>query len=453
MNVNMNIENLSEEEIEILLKNASPEWVRELKWQLTARPSQIPPKTGWTTYIARMGRGGGKTRLAAEWVRNKIEIDGCRSGLIVGSTTAKVVDVMVEGPSGILQCCPDAQYKANKAQVVWPNGARVYIQTAEKKEGARGYSVEFVWADEFCEWKYERETWGNIIAAVREKGKDGQSTSQKIITTTPKRTTLLREIEEAEGSLVVTGSSYENKDNLTEEYLRELEANWGGTSLYRQEVLGEYLEQVEGALWQEEWIKHGEAPGIDYDKIVIGVDPAVSVSRTSDETGIVIVAKLADEYFVLEDLSGKHTPEKWSALCIDRAAKYGCEIIVEKNQGGQLLEKIIKDRNPYARVKLIHAMTSKEDRLGSAAIYYERGQVTHLEDFKILETQMVSWTPDSKKESPDRADALSHAIRYLSGKKSGVNFVAMPTRKIINIINRNQRGETYDSFTSPSNPY
>ncbi len=262
----------------------------------------------------------------------------------------------------------------------------------------------------------------------------------------------MREIEEAEGSLVVTGSSYENKDNLTEEYLRELEANWGGTSLYRQEVLGEYLEQVEGALWLEEWINHGEAPGIDYDKIVIGVDPAVSVSRTSDETGIVIVAKLVDEYFVLEDLSGKHTPEKWSALCIDRAAKYGCEIIVEKNQGGQLLEKIIKDRNPYARVKLIHAMTSKEDRLGSAAIYYERGQVTHLEEFKVLETQMVSWTPESKKESPDRADALSHAIRYLSGKKSGVNFVAMPTKKIINIINRNQRGAIYDSFTSPSNP-
>jgi phage terminase large subunit-like protein len=452
MNIDMNINSLSQEELETLLATASPEYVRELKWQLTARPSQIPPAEGWTTYIARMGRGGGKTRMAAEWVRRKIEVEGNRSGLIVGSTTAKVVDVMVEGPSGILQCCPDAQYKANKAQVVWPNGARVYIQTAEKKEGARGYSVEFVWADEFCEWKYERETWGNIIAAVREKGKDGKSTSQKIITTTPKRTTLLREIEEAEGSLVVTGSSYENKDNLTEEYLRELEANWGGTSLYRQEVLGEYLEQVEGALWLEEWINHGEAPGIDYDKIVIGVDPAVSVSRTSDETGIVIVAKLADEYFVLEDLSGKHTPEKWSALCIDRAAKYGCEIIVEKNQGGQLLEKIIKDRNPYARVKLIHAMTSKEDRLGSAAIYYERGQVTHLEEFKVLETQMVSWTPESKKESPDRADALSHAIRYLSGKKSGVNFVAMPTKKIINIINRNQRGAIYDSFTSPSNP-
>lgn len=404
------------------------------------------------------------TRLASEWVRKKIEIDGCKSGLIVGSTTAKVVDVMVEGPSGILACCPDAIYKSNKAQVVWPNGSRVYIQTAEKKEGARGYSVEFVWADEFCEWKYERETWGNVIATVREKGTDGQSTSQKLITTTPKRTTLLREIEEKEGTIVVTGSTYDNRDNLTQEYLDELEMTWGGTSLYRQEVLGEYLEQVEGAIWQEEWIKHGPLPGFDFDKVVIGVDPSVSVSRTSDETGIVVVARLADEYFVLDDFSGKLTIDQWASRCIEQAEKYGCEVIVEKNQGGDLLKKVITDKSPYTRVKLIHAITSKEDRLGSAAIYYERGQVTHvlredengnilekeLNKFKLLETQMVSWVPPSpgnpQKESPDRADALSHAVRYLAGKKTGINHIAKAKTKTINLI-KNRRG-TNDPFTT-----
>ena len=392
------------------------------------------------------------TRLAAEWVRKKIEIEGCQSGLIVGSTTAKVVDVMVEGPSGILACCPDAVYKSNKAQVVWPNGARVYIQTAEKREGARGYSVEFVWADEFCEWKYERETWGNVIAAVREKGVRGTSTSQKLITTTPKRTTFLRQIEESEGTIIRRGSTYDNRDNLTKEYLDELEDTWSGTSMYRQEVLGEYLEQVEGALWQEEWIKHGPAPDIDFDKIVIGVDPAVSVSQTSDETGIVVVARLAGEFFVLEDLSGKLTPDQWASKVIERASFYGCEIIVEKNQGGELLKKIITDKNPFARVKLIHAITSKEDRLGSASIFYERGNVTHvnmttgadgklIEDenkFKLLESQMVSWVPPShgrpQRESPDRADALSHAIRYLSGKKQAINTIAVPTKKVIRVV-------------------
>jgi phage terminase large subunit-like protein len=382
------------------------------------------------------------TRLAAEWVRRKIEIEGCKSGLIVGSTTAKVVDVMVEGPSGILACCPDAVYKVNKNQIVWPNGAKLYIQTAEKKEGARGYSVEFVWADEFCEWKYERETWGNVIATVREKGADGQSTSQKLITTTPKRTTLLKEIEnKTKDVLVRTGSTYENRDNLTEEYLDELEATWGGTSLYRQEVLGEYLEQVEGAIWLEEWIKHLDTEEdvdyytkeFEYDKIVVAIDPAISVSKDSDETGLVVVAKAADEYFVLEDLSGKMHPDVWATKAIDRALKYGCEIIVEDNQGGALTKKNLTDKNSYVRVKQIRAVTSKEDRLGSAAIFYERGQVTHIYDFKELESQMVSWVPPTpghpQKESPDRADALSHAIRYLSGKRGSINQIAIPTRK------------------------
>ncbi len=415
------------EQLKEVLANADPKLTNHINWLITARPNQILPNSDWSTAIVRSGRGWGKSYMAAQWVRTKIEIEGAMTGLVIGSTTAKVNDILVEGQSGILSVCPDAVYKANKAQIWWPNGAKVYLQTAEKKEGARGYSVEFVVADEMAEWPYQQTTWQHIVAATREKGKEGQSRSQKLIVSTPKRSSYMAEIEAKENCIVITGATQENKDNLTEEYLNALEEQWGGTTMYKQEVLGEILTQVDGALFLEEWINHAPRPDVDFDKIVISVDPAVSTGPNSDETGIIVVGKLADHYFVLEDLSGKHSPGKWAQIVTDKALEYGCPIVVEKNQGGNLLEKIITDRNPYVKVKLIHAITSKEDRIGSAAIFYEKGQVTHTQIFAKLEDSAISWTPDSK-DSPDRLDALSHGLRYLSGKKQGIAAIYLPKR-------------------------
>ena len=376
--------------------------------------------------------------MASQWVRYKIEIEGAMSGLVIGSTTAKVNDILVEGASGILSVCPDAIYKANKAQIWWPNGAKVYLQTAEKKEGARGYSVEFVVGDEMAEWPYQKTTWQHIVAATREKGHDGKSLSQKLIVSTPKRSSYMAELEERENCIVITGSTFENRDNLTEEFLEELQDQWGNTSMYQQEVLGELLTQVEGALFQQEWIRYGDKPDVDFDKIVIAVDPAVSTGPNSDLTGIIIIGKLANEYFILEDLSGKHSPGRWAEICANKALEYGAMIVCEKNQGGQLLEKVLKDQNQYLRVKLIHAMTSKEDRIGSAAIFYEKGEVTHVGSFPELEDQMISWTVESK-DSPDRLDALSHGIRFLSGKKKAAAVIIQPRLQKNRLINVRRR--------------
>lgn len=430
----------NKEELEKILETCSPALRREIQWRLSAREKQLLPETYWDLAIIRAGRGWGKSRVGAEWVRRKIEVDGAMSGLVIGSTTTKVNDILVEGKSGILACCPDAVYKVNKAQIIWPNGAKVYLQTAEKKEGARGYSVEFVLGDEMAEWPYQKTTWEHIVAAVREPNAHGTGyPSQKLITSTPKRSAYMSSLEDTEESLVViNGSTYENKDNLTPQYLKALEKQWAGTSLYKQEILGEILTQVDGALFQETWFKHELLPqDVDFDKVVVAVDPSVSVSETSDETGIIVVARLADHYFVLADKSGKHSVDTWANLALDQARIYGCEIVVEKNQGGNLLEKNIKDKDPHQRVKTIHAIASKEDRLGSIVGYYEKGEVSHIvtpmeEDptryfnpLAKLEEQLTTWTPDSK-DSPDRGDGLSHAIRYLAGKRTSQATISMP---------------------------
>lgn len=177
---------------------------------------------------------------------------------------------------------------------------------------------------------------------------------------------------------------------------------------------------------------------MDFDKIVIAVDPAVSTGPNSDLTGIIIIGKLANEYFILEDLSGKHSPGRWAEICANKALEYGAMVICEKNQGGQLLEKVLKDQNQYLRVKLIHAMTSKEDRIGSAAIFYEKGEVTHVGSFPELEDQMISWTVESK-DSPDRLDALSHGIRFLSGKKKAAAVIIQPRLQKNRLINVRRR--------------
>lgn len=287
-----------------------------------------------------------------------------------------------------------------------------------------------------AEWPYQKSTWENIVAAVREPNVHGTGwPSQKLITSTPKRSAYMSGLEKTEKSLiVVNGSTYENKDNLTEEYLESLETQWAGTSLYKQEILGEILTQVDGALFQEKWFIHEPLQeNIDFDKVVVSVDPSVSVSETSDETGIMVIARLGNHYFVLADRSGKHSMDTWANIALDEAQKYGCEIVVEKNQGGDLVKKNIKDKDPYQRVKLIHAITSKEDRLGSIVGYYEKGEVSHVTDqegdnpFLKLEEQLTSWTVDSK-DSPDRGDALSHGIRYLAGKRTSGATISMPKK-------------------------
>ncbi len=427
------------EQLAEILANADPALVKELQWKMAARASQLPPEdNSWTYWIYRAGRGAGKTRACAEWVRKKVEIEGVKHALLIGANASNARDILAKGPSGILAICPTARFVASERKIIWENGAEAKILTSEEPDAIRGFSAEIAWCDEISSWKYERDTWRNIIACLREG-----TNPQVVVTSTPQRTSVMREIEGYEGTIVSTSSTYENKHNLPKTFLDALEENYAGTLLYRQEILGEYLEQAEGAMYNEEDILHGEAPTSSYDQGCISIDPAVTVSENSDETGIIVAARLADYAFIIDDFSGKHSIDVWAQKAVDLQHELGFMILAETNNGGDLIVKAVKDKDPYARIKRIHAIASKTDRLAEAAMYYQQHKVIHTKVFKDLELQMISWVPPlpgkSAKGSPDRADAGAQALRYLFGKRKAPSLVHLPP-KLTNRIATTRKG-------------
>lgn len=380
----------------------------------------------------------GKTRACSEWVRSKVEIEGARHILLVGTNASNARDIMVKGPSGILSICPTARFVASERKVVWENGAEAKILTAEEPEAIRGFSTEYAWLDEISSWKYERETWSNVIACVREGAHP-----QIAITSTPQRTSIMKEIESFDDTHLSVSTTYDNQSNLSPTFLKSLEETYKNTTMYNQEVLGEYLEALEGAVWEQDDIIYGKPiENVEWDMGVIGIDPAVTTSETSDETGIIVAARTFDISYVLEDLSGKHPIDAWAQIAVMLQEKYHFPIIVESNQGGDFVTKAVLDKNPFARIKKLHAINSKADRLASAAMFYQQHKVLHIERFEKLEAQMLSWVPpelgkrSKSKFSPDRADALSHAIRYLMGKKKAPASIILPK---LNRINNTRR--------------
>ena len=422
-----------------VLDQASPELKREIEWLMTARPAQIPPSdNSWTYWVYRAGRGAGKTRSCSEWIRKQVEIEGRRSLLLVGKNASNARDIMVKGPSGILAACPTARFLSSESKVIWENGAEAKILTSEEPESIRGFSVDCAWFDEISSWKYERDTWRNAIACVRE----GQH-PQIVITSTPQRSSIMKEIEKYEDTYISTSTTYDNKDNLAPTFLRSLETTYKGTNMWKQEILGEYLEQMEGAIWRDDDILHLESAkdleDYKWDRGVIAIDPAVTNSEDSDETGMIVASALGEQAFIHKDLSGKMNIDEWAWKAIRESHRTGFPILVESNQGGDIVVDAINQRDPMVKVKTIRSINSKPDRLASAAMFYEQHRVFHAEVFADLELQMISWEPPKPGKSAkgliDRADALSHAIRYLLGKKRRPAQIILPRLSRIGTTN------------------
>lgn len=394
-------------------------------WRNHARPKQIAPEGDWRIWLLRTGRRWGKTLTGAQWVREQIEVHGARHIALVSDTSADVRDIMIEGPkSGLLAICPPwnrPHYEPSKRRLTWPNGAFCTSYSAEDPEQLRGPGHDAAWADEMAKWKHQRETWDNLRMTLSE----GQG--RCVITTTPRPTPLIRELSKRPDVVMTLGHTSENADNLDPVYLQELEEAYGGTRLGRQELAGELLEDVVGALWKqsdidEKRITEDALP--DLERIVVAVDPSGSDDENASLQGIVSVGRAMcgckgteeTHFFVLRDDSGHYTPNDWGGRAVYAYHTLNADrIVAEANFGGQMVENTIKTIDRSVAYKAVTASRGKQVRAEPVAALSEQGKVHFVGSFAKLEDQLTTWVPGQK--SPDRLDAFVWALTELSPRK------------------------------------
>jgi len=398
-------------------------------WSVWGRPEQFcPPGIDWNVWLVLAGRGFGKTRLAAEWVREqaKYTTTGQRRFALVARTAADVRDVIVEGESGIMNVSPPSEkplYEPSKRRLTWPNGNTATLFTADEPDSLRGPQFTHAWGDEIAAWRQTPDAAGMTAFDNLRVGTRLGAHPQMVVTTTPKRVPLLYKLlEEADKGVnvkVTRGSTLDNAGNLSGAYLDTMLGVYAGTSLAKQELYGEMLDNVEGALWTEEMIekhRHGNYPASTPLR-VIGVDPSVA-ENPRDECGIVVVSSTADrdlykrEAWVVEDASVLGSPNVWAQRVVEMARKWGCPVVAEVNQGGALVKNAIHTIDPNVKVLEVHSKYGKALRAEPITLAYEQGRVHHIGYLTDLESQMYSWIPGEGK-SPDRVDALVHALTAL----------------------------------------
>lgn len=400
-------------------------------WEFWGRPKQfVRDDPYFNVHLFLTGRGFGKTRSGAEWVRHKAMTEpGCRIGLL-GRTAAEVRDIVVHGESGILGIPQPEdekpEWKPSEAALYWPNGSYAKLFSAEKPDAVRGQQFNYFWADELAAYTpYVGPDGLTAFDNARLATRLGERPIM-IITTTPKKVKVLRDlIKEAneKGTIkIIRGKTDDNKSNLSKVYLSVVHGSFDGTASARQELDGEMLDDnPEGALWDEEMISHVNMTRQEILRLplrVIGVDPTVA-KEPGDECGIVVFGSTGERYmhertgYVIEDYTIKASPEVWARKVVDAFYEWNANgIIVEKNQGHHLLTMALTNIDPTLEGKIfpVNAGQSKALRAEPVSQVYEQGRIKHvLPGQPILESQMTTWEPEITPKSPDRIDALVHA--------------------------------------------
>lgn len=390
-----------------------------------ARTAQRPPAGDWRIWVLVQGRGAGKTRTGAEtlvqWMLDAPTApDGSPTEwAIVGETFSDARSVCVEGPSGVRRVLERRgiahTYNRSLWQVRLTTGQICHMLGADDADVGRGLNLSGAWLDELMKWRYARASWSEGLAPALRIGQP-----RAIVTTTPKPSSLLVEwMNRTDGSVAVTrGSTFDNAANLSEAALAELRARYEGTRLGRQELMGELLDDVPGALWQRSQIDADRRPADqvpDLVRIVIGVDPAVTSGEDSDLTGIVAAGKdRQGHYWVLADRSCRATPDGWARVVADLFHEVRADCVVcETNNGGDLVPTVIRHADRSVPVRTVTATRGKRLRAEPISLLYERHLVHHVGAFPDLEDELVSWTPESDK-SPDRLDSAVWALTELS---------------------------------------
>lgn len=398
-------------------------------WKFWGRPSQLAPLGDWLTWLILSGRGFGKTRAGSEWVRSMAcgrtplnRGKACRVAL-VAETAADARDVIVEGESGLLAVHPRDQrpsYEPSKRRLTWPNGATATLYNATEPDQLRGPQHDLAWCDELAKWRYGQETWDMLQFGLRL----GEHPRQ-LVTTTPRPIPLLKQIMSDPRTVVTRGATYENRVNLAPAFIDKIVKRYEGTRLGRQELKGEFLDDVPGSLWTRETIDRyrvakDKLP--DMQRVVVAIDPAASTPETarSDEiaeTGIIVAALGVDgRGYVLDDLSCSLSPNGWGRRAISGYDLYSADAcIVEVNQGGDMVKNTLRSVRGGVSVIEVRASRGKVTRAEPVSALYEQGKVSHVGSFAQLEDQMVLFTTAGilGETTGDRVDALVWAFTEL----------------------------------------
>jgi phage terminase large subunit-like protein len=394
-------------------------------WGLQARDEQLPPSGDWRIWLILAGRGFGKTRAGSEWVRAVAEAFPEARIALVAATLSEARAVMVEGESGIIACCaPESRpvFEASLRRLRFPNGAQALIYSAQEPESLRGPQHSHAWCDEIGKWPlaHERATrcWDNLLMGLR-LGGDPRIAA----TTTPRAVPVVERLVHQEASSEVAisrGSTFDNSANLPTRFLSAVMSEFAGSQLARQELGGELLADVEGALWTRALIERcrDTSEAMPSRRVVVAVDPPASA--TGDECGIV-VASLGEDGIgrVLADCSiGQATPTEWAGAVATAAQVWQADrVIAEANQGGAMVESVLRAADHALPIKLVHASRGKVARAEPVAALYAAGKVHHCGLFARLEDQLcgllTGGTYAGPGRSPDRADALVWALSEL----------------------------------------
>ena len=396
---------------------------RELsrRWSFLAHDGQLAPEDGdWRVWLIRAGRGFGKTRAGAEWVSEMArQHPGARIAL-VGAGAADARRVMVEGPSGVLSVRAPGErvgWRPTKGEVRFPSGAVAQVYGAAAAETLRGPEHHFAWCDELGKWRGEA-AWDNLMLGLRLGERP-----RAIVTTTPRPTRLMRRVMAVHGLAETRGRTADNA-HLPAGWADAMAAQHAGTRWGRQELDGEMVDDVAGALWPRALIERqrvARAPALV--RVVVGVDP--SASAGGDACGIVAAGLGADGHgYVLEDASVRASPDGWARAVAACAARHGADrVVAEKNNGGEMVGDVLRGADAALPVTLVHASRGKTSRAEPVAALYERGRVWHVGALPALEDELAGLSAGGGYEgpgrSPDRADACVWALSELMVKRRG----------------------------------
>jgi len=410
---------------DVLTTNWPELLLRELlnDWRQWARPEQFAPGGDWRCWLFMGGRGAGKTRAGAEWVSSLVRGGHAGRVALIGPTLHDVREVMVEGPSGVRSLPYERPtYEASRKRLVWSNGAHAACFSAEDPDALRGPQFDAAWCDELCFWAHPENSLQTLEYGLRLGARP-----RMMVTTTPSPIRALKRLLDEPDTVVTRSSTFDNEKNLSPSFIAGLRERFAGTARHRQELLGELIEEVEGAMWRRSDIEalrtRDDGP---FDRIVVAVDPPASIGPNADACGIVAAAArgegLAREAVVLADASVQGAaPHVWAARVADLARSVGAHVIVaEGNNGGEMVRAVLQSAAPEFFVRLVRASEGKRARAEPIAILYARGRVKHAAAFPALEDEMCAFGAEGYGESPDRLDALVWALTdlLLSGARA-----------------------------------
>ena len=383
-----------------------------------ARDNQRIPDGAWQTWMILAGRGWGKTRTGAEFIRKRVQSGQAQRIILAGPTAADVRDIMVEGESGLIAVCENAglgaTYNPSKRRITFDNGAIAVLVSADEPKRFRGLQSDTFWCDELASWRYP-EAWDMLLLGHR-LGDDPRG----IVTTTPRPIPIIKDLLKDDSAHITRGSTFENRANLADRFMEQIVKRYEGTTLGRQELYAEVLEDVEGALWTRALIDRArvkDAPALD--AIAVAIDPATTHGEDSDKTGLAVAGRKGTKYdaeFYVPHISGHRVgPNEWANKALDLYELYEAdEIVAESNQGGEMVKHTIltaaKDRGmrPLPRVRLIHASRGKRVRAEPVVALYEQGRVHHVGQFASAEDEMCVFPVGQ--DTDDEVDALVHAV-------------------------------------------